>query len=367
MTRLTGDTSGWTRIALVLGPVIFGLVYGSCDGLDTVVNPDEVLRLAAEDATLPADGFSTTIITAQISPQADERFRDIIFTTTLGKFLAANPEDPATIEVTVESSGRAVATLQASPQVGTASVTAEIREGRLVKVARTVEVRFEPVPASDILDIRAASDSAPADGETVTDIVAKVARAVPLAQRDILFRTTMGSFGSPVPQQTTRTAGADSVARVGLISALEPGVAVVTATINGREARTSVEFEPALPDGIAVSVFGSLQLRATFATKVTVEAELFRRVGTVTPGTGVRFRAFDDSTGHLFGFWSGITPSDENGIITAQFTPGNTTERGEATIRVRVPDTDISGRVKIEIIDPLEPTPLPAPEKRGTN
>ena len=107
-----------------------------------------------------------------------------------------------------------------------------------------------------------------------------------------------------------------------------------------------------MPDGIAVSVFGSLQMKATFATKSTVEAELFRIDGKVTPGTEVIFRAFDDSTGNQFGSFSGSTPSDDQGMVRVDFTPGNTVERGEAIIRVRVPGSSIVGRVHIEIVDP---------------
>ncbi len=347
----------------VFGVVVLGLVSVSCAGLDTVANPDDVLVLTAEVTALPADGFSTVTITAQISPQADQNLRDIIFTTTLGRFLATLAENPTITVVTVESDGRAVVTLQASPQIGTATVKAEIRDGQAVKVARTIEIRFEPVPVSDIIEIRAASRRAPADGAAVTNIVARLSRAVPLEQRNIAFSTTLGSFGSPSDQQMTLTAGTDGAAAVGLISPREVGVAVISASFNGRQARTSVEFDPALPDGIAVTVLGSFQIQASFNNKRLIQAELFRIVGEVTPGTVVRFRAFDDSTGSLFGFWSSITPSDEFGRILAEFTPGNTSERGEATIRVRVPDTDISGRAQIEIVDPPTPTPLPAPQK----
>jgi hypothetical protein len=54
----------------------------------------------------------------------------------------------------------------------------------------------------------------------------------------------------------------------------------------------------------------------------------------------------------MFGFFSGVTPSDNNNMVSAQFTPGNTTERGEATLRARVAGTDVLARVKIEVVDP---------------
>ena len=340
----------WVRISLLLATA--SALAGSCADVGTLATPDDVMMLAAELAAIPAYGFSTTTITARISPQAEERFRDVVFTTTMGSFPAGDPDDESTIVATVDTSGTVSVTLQASPQTGTASVTAEIRDGRAVKVARAINVEFEPLAASDVISIQAMSSTAPADGMSVTDIVARIASGVPIVQRSVVFTTTAGSFGPVSPTQRTQAAGSDNLARVGLISPREPGFAVVSAILNGREARAVVEFKPALPDGIAVSVFGNLQMTATFATKSVVEAELFRTSGTVTPGTEVIFRAFDETTGNQFGFFSGVTPSDSQGLVRADFTPGNTIERGEATIRVRIPGTGILGRVRIEIVDP---------------
>jgi hypothetical protein len=231
-------------------------------------------------------------------------------------------------------------------------VTVEIRDEEAVKVARTVRVNFEPLESSDVIQIQAESSTAPADGASVTNILAKVSEAMPLQQREILFTTTAGSFGGINPSTATRTASTDAVALVGLISPRAMTTALVSATVNNQVSYTNVTFERALPDSATMSVFGSLQLKATFATKVSLEVELFRDVGEVTPGTEVVFRCFDESTGNMFGFFSGVAPSDDNGFVSAQFTPGNTNERGEATLRARVAGTDVLARVRIEIIDP---------------
>ena len=342
----------WSGKRLAASAGVCCLLITTCTNIDTPAEPDNVLLLIASLAELPADGFSTSNITAQISPQANENYRDVMFTTTLGTFRAADPDHPDRIVVTANSAGIAVAALQSSPQTGTAVVTVEIRDEEAVKVARTVRITFEPLESSDVIQIQAESSTAPADGASVTNIFAKVAESMPLQQREILFTTTAGSFGGVVPSTATRTAGSDSVALVGLISPRETVTALVSATVNGQKSYTNVAFEPARPDQATMSVFGSLQLQATFATKVSLEVELFRDVGAVTPGTEVVFRCFDDSTGNMFGFFSGVTPSDDRGFVSAQFTPGNTTERGEATLRARVAGTDVLARVKIEIVDP---------------
>ena len=64
------------------------------------------------------------------------------------------------------------------------------------------------------------------------------------------------------------------------------------------------------------------------------------------------FEVQDATTGRAFGFFSGVAPSDASGLVTAEFTPGNTTERGEATIRARIPGTNVQSTVRMEIVDP---------------
>ncbi len=324
----------------------------SCTDLNQIAEPDDVMVLTASPEAVPANGFSVAQITARISPEADQRLRDVVFSTTLGRFPAGNPATPQIVVATAGVEGSATVALQSSPQTGTAIVNAEIRDGQAVKIARSTEVRFVPVSPSDVISLTAGSTTAPADGATATEIFARIAEAVPLLQRSVLFTTTAGSFGAPTLQQISRNASSDNVASAELVSPRLPGVAVVSATLNNIQATTAVTFEPALPDQISVSVFGNLQVKATFASRITVEAKLERVVGQVTPGTEVVFRAFDESTQSTFGFWSGVNLSDATGTVTAEFTPGNTTERGEATIRVRVPGNDVSGRVQIEIVDP---------------
>jgi hypothetical protein len=330
--------------------VLAGLL--SCSDLNQVAEPDEVMVLSASPESIPANGYSVAQITAQISPQADQRLRDVIFETTSGRFPAADPATPQTVVATAGVEGRATVALQSAAQTGTAVVSAEIRDGQAVKISRSIDVRFETVRASDVIVLSTASERAPADGATATSIFAQIGEAVPLLQRSVVFATTSGSFGAPGQQQVSRTAGSNNVASAELVSPRAPGVAVVTATINNIQSTTAVTFEHALPDRISVSVIGNLQIKATFASRVIVEAKLERFVGQVTPGTEVVFRAFDEDTQQTFGFWSGNNLSDSTGTVTAEFTPGNTTERGEATIRVRVPGNEVSGRVRIEIVDP---------------
>ena len=47
-----------------------------------------------------------------------------------------------------------------------------------------------------------------------------------------------------------------------------------------------------------------------------------------------------------------MSPSDASGVINAEFTPGNTLERGEATIRAKVRGSNVAAQVTIEVVDP---------------
>lgn len=221
-----------------------------------------------------------------------------------------------------------------------------------VAAARSVDVPFEAVAVSSVVVLELGATSAPADGATVTNAIARVAAALPSEQRTVTFSTTAGTLAVSGSTTAQVRAGTDDLASVGLVSPRTTASAVVTASVNNLTARRTVEFTHAYPDDVSLAVQGSFRLTASFSTKATLRAELSREVGSVTRGTEVRFTAVDDSTGQTFGFWSAESASDLNGLATAEFTPGNTTERGEATIRVSVPGTSLSASVKVEIVSP---------------
>ena len=251
------------------------------------------------------------------------------------------------------SGGQALATLRAGTEPGTATVTAEVRSGDAVLAVANVQVTFERAAAADILQVDISEHVAPADGATATAVFVQLNPDLLPSQQVVSFTTTAGSFSAVGSVVTTDVrAGSDNVARVLLVSPREPATATVTAAVSGFVGRTTVTFEAAAPDSLSVSVSGSLRITASFSSKVTVRAQLYREVGTPSRGAEVQFRATSDSSGNAFGFWSGITPSDASGLATAEFTPGNTTERGEATIRAWVSGTPADSQVKVEIVGP---------------
>jgi hypothetical protein len=338
------------RPMLLLAALV--LAAGACTDLDSPAEQDSVLQVTVSPRALPADGFTSAQVVAEIDPRSQERYRDITFSTTLGSFPAGTSSGARTIVAAADANGRAVVVLRSAAQPGTATVTAEVRDGESVKATRSVEVPFEAVAVSSVVVLELGATSAPADGATVTNAVARVAAALPSEQRTVTFSTTAGTLAVSGSTTAQVRAGTDDVASVGLVSPRTTASAVVTASVNNLTARRTVEFTHAYPDDVSLAVQGSFRLTASFSTKATLRAELSRDVGSVTRGTEVRFTAVDDSTGQTFGFWSAETASDLNGLATAEFTPGNTTERGEATIRVSVPGTSLSATVKVEIVSP---------------
>jgi hypothetical protein len=324
-----------------------------CADLDAPPAPDQVLGLTSSAEKIAANGFSIVTLVAQLDPRTRPELRDVTFTTTLGAFVGASAATPREIVVPAGSEGQALATLRAGTEPGTATVTAEVRSGEAVLAVANVQVTFERAAAADILRVNISEQVAPADGATTTAVVVQLNPDLLPSQQLVSFTTTAGSFSTLGNVVTTDVrAGSDNVARVLLVSPREPATATVTAAVSGFVGRTTVTFEAALPDSLSASVSGSLRITAAFSSKVTVRAQLYREVGTPSRGAEVQFRATSDSSGNAFGYFSGITPSDASGLASAEFTPGNTTERGEATIRAWVSGTPADGKVKVEIVSP---------------
>lgn len=324
-----------------------------CADLDATPAPDEVLGLASSAEKVAANGYSTVTLVARLDPRTKPEFREVTFSTTLGTFVGALASTPRTIVVPASPEGQALATLRAGTEPGTATVTAEVRSGDAVMAVASVQVTFERAATNDIFRVTLPRQTAPADGATTTEVVVQLTPDLLPSQQLVSFTTTAGSF-SPVGNvlSTEVRAGSDNVARVLLVSPREPATATVTVAVSGFVGRATVTFEAAAPDSLSLSVSGSFRVVAAFSSKVSLRAQLYREVGTPSRGAEVQFRATDDSTGNTFGYFSGITPSEANGLATAEFTPGNTTERGEATIRAWVPGTSAEGRVKVEVVDP---------------
>ena len=153
-------------------------------------------------------------------------------------------------------------------------------------------------------------------------IAATVAPGLPAQRRTVTFTTTLGEL---IPAAIE--ADGSNVARTSLVSAIT-GTARITATVDGTTAETTVQFNPALPDRVHISV-DAAELRSGESTSLRVT--LIRTNGTVSPHLSVTYSARTSTNGAI-GSFSAVTLA-ENSIATATFNLGTTSYLGPLTIR----------------------------------
>jgi hypothetical protein len=314
------------------------------------VNADALLTLAAASPAIPADGYSVTEITAQLTTGADPR-QSVKFTTSLGSLVNSVNDASARQEVSVTANAQGLARilLRSENTVGSAVVRAEV-----VGFSREVLVRFDPVAPGNVITLAAVPREVEADGTAVSQLVATISPDVPQRLRTVTFTTTFGDFTTDLvsagdTKRATVTADAGNVAVVALKSST-PGTAFVTATVSGVSARASVEFTRPLPQTIHVQPeAGSVAIAG--ATSITVTATLFRDSGPVADPTVVTWTAID-SAGRIIGTFSEVslaTRDNATGQIraTAEFDPDSTAATGTATIRATV--GSVSGTATVQL------------------
>jgi hypothetical protein len=318
----------------------------------TAVDLASLLTLQTDTASLPADGFSTTVVTAVIKATGGDVRQHVVFRSTQGDLVRSvtDKADPAP-DVQADAAGVAQILLRSTTFVGTARVTATMGA-----FERAVNVQFTPINAPDVISVKADASVAPADGTTRTRLVATIAAGLPSGSRKVKFTTTDGEFASSTTTSDMKTAevDADSSNRavIELRSPSVVGSASITASVAGfATAYTTMEFSKALPDSIFVSATDSEVARAgTDAVDITVT--LLRDIGAVTTNTVVTYEA-RDSGGHPIGAFSNITLAQpEQGDAktlksTARFNPADTADSGLATITVRVGDR--RGTISIQL------------------
>jgi hypothetical protein len=333
------------RARLITAVTCLAACVGSgCYSPNRVIAPDEVLTLTATPEAIAANGFSTSRIVAKINPVANR-----VLTVT---FSSAGGTLPSNATRTPDGNGEASVFLTSEAVPKTATVTAEVKEGAIVLVSRTVTVTFEPATADSVLRLIVSANEVAADGVSSVQLRAESNPAA--ATRTVSFVTTDGSFvRGATPAQLTQNnvaAAADGVALTQLFAPVTPGTALVTATANGFSASQTITFTPAAPDFISLSATPLQISRASENNRTDLSAVLTRAIGVVSRNTRVDFTVVNDVSGQPFGRFQSITRSDAAGIVTAQFVPGTTAPLGLATITAQVPDMPgVLARIKVNI------------------
>jgi hypothetical protein len=316
-----------------------------CYDPNSIAAPDEVLVLTASPAAIPANGFSTSRITARISTAAN-RDVTISFTTSAGALSSTAAQGP-------DSNGEASVFLTSDSAPKTASVTAEVKEGTTVLASRSVTITFDLAAPDSIIKLSVSAGQIEADG--VSSVLVRADANPAGASRTVSFKTTLGSFvrdaAAAVLEQSNVATGADGVAHAQLFAPITAGTALITVTAGGFSASQTVSFVPALPDFIALSATPLEISRALETNTIDVQAKLSRAIGTVTKNTRIDFSAANDATGEVFGRFQDVQRSDDNETASAEFVPGTAAPTGLATITATVAgNNNVLARIKVNIL-----------------
>ncbi len=328
IVELRSDTPGNALVRVTALDMLyeFGVTF-------TALAREDVFDVAVSSTSIPADGFSTAVITATLKRPVSASQRAIKFETSAGTLIGPGQPSGRAVTVNADATGRAVVELQSDKTVGSARVRVTALD-----LPYEFTVNFTGVNPSNVVTVSASPGSAPADGVTMVTVTATVAAGLPAGRRTVAFRTTLGQI-----TPTAIDADGSNVARATVTSAVI-GTARITATVDGATAETTAQFTTSLPDRVFVAP-DAVQLNSGGST--TIRVTLLRSTGTISPRLEVSFSA-TTNTGAALGTFSRITLAD-NGAATATFNVGTTAYLGPVTITATA-EGGAAGTATIQII-----------------
>lgn len=325
------------------------LSHGCRDSSDYDLTQDQVNSILTLEVTgpasIPADGFTTTTLTAHIHP-SNANNRALLISTDRGTLLKGGGtlQDGA-LTVTAGPDGSVAFDLKSSTDTGTATIVATANNQPQISASATVT--FETANPDDTIRFLAVPAEMPADGASQGTISVQINTLIPASSRQATFETTLGTL---IPSSKTVIADADGTARITLQSPTTLGSSRVTVTALSVVRQTAVEFVRALPMAIAASTV-PVTVAASSTSTVEVTGQLTRTPGQVSDGTAVLFEALSKDTGAPIGAFRNITAS-ANGQVSGSFLPGATDYRGDVELRISLPDRSVSGSTFIRVISP---------------
>jgi len=342
-----------TGLGVVLGGL--GLLLGACDRhhepdrfSPTAPGVINALVVTADRTSLIADGSSTTVLTATISPSAAEDRRTVVFKASTGTFIGA-PTATATVLEVLASRGVAKATLQSTRKVEVAAVDVTVQNDDDETLASFhLDIPFV-APGPQVLQLDVSPTSIPADGFSRATLVATVGADLPSDRRTVVFTATRGMLvnGTGTPQTLEVVAGRDNKARAELISSRVLETAMVEASLKdvpGTIDRATVRFDPLDPIDV-------IELTSSVTEAPADGATIFQVTATVAPGLAGTDRQVTFTTTR--GTFPLSTPPNQQ-TITATADAGNRvtvdlkagTEVDTAVIRATVAGVTAETRVR---------------------
>ncbi|MBF0100057.1 MAG: Ig-like domain-containing protein [Desulfobacterales bacterium] len=215
-----------------------------------ITQPDQMatITLSSEKYTIPADGTSSVVISAQIQDTYGKPApigTQVIMSTDNGQF----PNGTKQITLVVPNELGIVATpLISSSQPSIAHITCQVS-------GTTQRMIVEFVTGSDVppdvvlpatIEVKANPETIPIGGSStaITATLIGSSAGKPVTKGTIVtFQTTNGTFSNGTTTYTTQTFDDSGVVTVSLMSGAVPGRAEITCSSNNISQRTTVTFE----------------------------------------------------------------------------------------------------------------------------
>jgi hypothetical protein len=328
-----------------LGTVSVSLIAGKDSGIATVVcssngvsqsvtvqigegasDPVAGISLTAAPTKLPADGYSSSLITATLTNAAGlpvAAGTSVTFTTTLGTF--SNKSDTMTT-ATASDTGIVQTSLLAGTKSGVATV---VCYSNGVSQAVQVQIGDAAIKPVAVINLTVSPEKIPADGYSSALIKATLQDSAGLpagAGTSVTFTTTLGHFNNGNTSITLTVDGTSGTVSVSLISGTTPGLATIVCTSNGVTQRIGLQIGELPAASISLSA-NPTTLFADGSSTSIITATLTDSLGrAVAKGTIVKFRA----TANLASFSNGETQlttstPDDTGIVKVTLIAGTKT------------------------------------------
>ncbi len=293
------------------------------------------ITLTANPASIPADGASSSIITATIKYSDGNpvpKGTSVTFGTNLGTF--SNGTQTYTV-ITPDDTGAVSVSLIAGTTPGSARIAVSA-----INVTQVIYVGIGGVAVS--IALTANPTSIPADGSsssTITATVTDSTGAPVIPGTSVTFSTDLGTFAGGGTSITATTSDDTGTVSVSLISATTAGTATVTATSSGVTQSVNVTFSGSVVGSITVTANPST-LPADGTSTSVVRADVRDAQGNPVPdGESISFVILT-GTGTL----SASSALTVGGFAEVTYTASNTP--GTETVRA-MSGNNVSGTVDI--------------------
>ncbi len=351
--QVTGSTQGGVANVTYVASRTAGAVkisasatgYGSAETSLTLVAQEIASLELSEPAAIPADGVSSTTLTATASDSGGNavakgtKIDFKIDQTNLGKF--PNGSGTFSVETPDDSGSVTVSVISAGKTAGTATITATAGS---ITQSTTMEFTTEGADPQPSIVLQASPAEIEADGKSTVQITATVKQASGEAAPNtaVTFSTSKGSF----PNGTSYTT--DESGAVNLTLLTEPVAATESVTVTcsalGISKTIKVLFKyiyvPGPPDKDKSSVIAEpATVVAGSETTSTITAIVKDSNGNpIEDGTTVIFSA---ARGRVNPF----TTSTQDGVATTNYTPPSSEGSDDITVKIMKSD---GGLVTIE-------------------